>query len=81
MSEFGEHITYFEILTRYFNLIYLLILEFHKPMAEKIEMLGTWTRVKELLVTIAPVLQTSNVLHERRLAIDEVILIVFLLKQ
>ena len=71
-------ISYFEILPRYLDIVEPGILEVDQIVTEKVERLFAGLGVQKALVTVSPVLQSTQVLIVCQRSFQEVFLILFL---
>lgn len=66
------------ILPRNFNVVELSVLEFSEIMAEKVQWLKSGPRIQITLVSIAPALESANILGESKFALEKFIFVLFL---
>ena len=68
------------ILSRNFHLIELGVLEFNEVVAQVFQRLDARPGVEQAFVLVSPLLKLPDVLVQRWLALDEILLIIFLLE-
>jgi hypothetical protein len=66
------------ILPRNLDIVELSVLEFSEIMTEKVQWLKSGPRIQITLISIAPALESTNILGESKFALEKFIFVLFL---